>query len=199
VRTVAITGNIASGKSTVARLFESWGARRLDADAITRDLQQPGQPVFDAIVRRFGEGILTADGALDRAGLRQIILQDPRARADLNTIVHPAVYREIERRLAEFEAAGVPIGVVEIPLLVETGAAGRFDCVVLVVAPRATTIERLITHRGLDAATAGRFLDAQASPADARRSSDFVIENGGTPEELAAAARDVWRAIADRA
>lgn len=199
MRTVAITGNIASGKSTVARLFERWGARRLDADAITRELQQPGQPVFDAIVQRFGNGIVTPDGALDRAALRQIILRDPDARVDLNAMVHPAVYREIERRIAALAAEGVETCVVEIPLLVETGAARRFDVVVLVAAPRAMLIDRLIATRGLDADTARGFLDAQASPEDARRSSDFIIENTGTLGELEAAAHAAWRAITDHA
>lgn len=199
MRTVAITGNIASGKSTVARLFERWGARRLDADAITRELQQPGQPVFDAIVQRFGDGVVAPDGALDRAALRQIILRDPDARAGLNAIVHPAVYRELEHRIAALAADGVELCVVEVPLLVESGAARRFDIVVLVSAPRAVLVDRLIETRGLDAGTARGFLDAQASPDDARRSSDFVIENTGTMGDLEAAARTVWRALTDRA
>ncbi|HET8634975.1 MAG TPA: dephospho-CoA kinase, partial [Gemmatimonadales bacterium] len=100
---VAVTGNIASGKSTVARLFENWGAERIDADAITRELQQPGQPVFDAIVRRFGHQILQPDGTLDRRALRDVILADPAARADLNAIVHPAVFDEVERRASGVE------------------------------------------------------------------------------------------------
>ncbi|HEX6990657.1 MAG TPA: dephospho-CoA kinase [Gemmatimonadales bacterium] len=192
---VAVTGNIASGKSTVARLFEAWGAERVDADAITRQLQAPGQPVFDAIVRRFGNQVLQPDGSLDRGRLRDIILADPAARAELNAIVHPAVYEAIDALGTQRSAFGPQPIIIEIPLLFETGAADRFDRVVLVEAPRATILERLVDGRGLDPVTAARFLDAQADAADVRRFSDFVIENDGSLAQLEAAARAVWRKL----
>lgn len=198
---VAVTGNIASGKTTVARLFESWGAERIDADAITRELQQPGQPVFDAIVRRFGPHILQADGTLDRRALRELILADSNARADLNAIVHPAVFEAIEVLSARRSALGArrqtldaPI-VIEIPLLFETGTAPRFDRVVLVHAPKEVLLQRLIGPRGLDPATAERFLAAQADARTVRQQSDFVIENGGSLAELEAAALAVWQKL----
>jgi len=197
MRSVAVTGNIASGKSTVARLFESWGASRIDADALTRELQAPGTPVFRAIVRRFGPSVVAPDGALDRAGLRQIILTDPTARTDLNANVHPAVYLRIEEELAALRARRQPVAVVEVPLLVETGAAGRFDQVVLVEAPRAQIIERLVRIRGLDRETARRFLEAQAPAISARGQSDFVIRNEGSLEALERAAQAVWRKLAN--
>lgn len=196
---VAVTGNIASGKSTVARLFEAWGAGRIDADAAARDLQRPGQPVFDAIVRRFGPQVLAPDGTLDRVWLRNLILADPVARADLNTLVHPAVYARIEQQLVEFRAERMPVAVVEVPLLFESGAAGRFDRVVLVESPRDLIIERLVRLRGLDPETARRFLEAQASAEAAGRASDHVIANTGSLDELEQAARAVWRKLAQHA
>ena len=196
---VAVTGNIASGKSTVARLFEAWGAGRIDADAVARDLQAPGQPVFDAIVRRFGPRVLTPDGSLDRAWLRNLILADPTARADLNALVHPAVYARIELLLLQLRAERIPVAVVEVPLLFETGAAGRFDRVVLVESPRDLIIERLVRLRGLEPETARRFLEAQASAEAAVRESDHVITNAGSLDELEQAARAVWRKLAQHA
>ncbi|HET9603174.1 MAG TPA: dephospho-CoA kinase [Gemmatimonadales bacterium] len=206
---VAVTGNIGSGKSTVARCFEAWGADRIDADAVTRQLQEPGQPVFDAIVRRFGNRILQSDGTLDRRALRDVVLADPDARADLNAIVHPAVYAALDAAIAkrqtpddgreafgvERPTSGSPPIVVEIPLLFETGTAGRFDRVVLVQAPRALILERLVTGRGLDSVTAARFLDAQAEASKVRQLSDFVIENDGSVDELEAKAYAVWRKL----
>lgn len=196
---VAVTGNIASGKSTVARLFEAWGAGRIDADAVARELQAPGQPVFDAIVSRFGPRVLTPDGSLDRGWLRNLILADPAARANLNALVHPAVYARIEQQLMQFRAGRIPVAVVEVPLLFESGAAGRFDRVVLVESPRDLIIERLVRLRGLEPETARRFLEAQASAEAAGRESDHVIANTGSLDELEQAARAVWRKLAQHA
>lgn len=197
MRSVAVTGNIASGKSTVARLFESWGADRIDADALTRELQSPGTPVFQAIVGRFGPSVVAPDGALDRAWLRKVILADPTARIDLNAIVHPAVFTRIGEELAASRTRDRPVVVVEVPLLFETGTAGRFDQVVLVEAPREQIIERLVRIRGLDPETARRFLDAQAPADSARGRSDFVIRNDGSMEALEREARVVWRKLAN--
>jgi len=192
---VAVTGNIGAGKSTVARLFEDWGAARIDADAITRELQTPGTPVFAAMVRRFGTGILLPDGGLDRKRLRDIVLTDPSARDDLDALVHPAVYARIRQELERLGAAGTPIAVVEVPLLFETDSAGQFDRVVLVTAPRDQLLARLATTRSLPPETAGRFLDAQARASAVAPKSDHVIENRGSPDELRQAARAVWREL----
>lgn len=182
-------------------MFEDWGAERIDADAITRELQQPGQPVFDAIVRRFGHQILQADGTLDRRALRELILADPKARSDLNAIVHPAVYEAIEALSAERSARDArrrtpdaPL-IIEIPLLFETGTAQRFDRIVLVHAPREVLLHRLMALRGLDPAAAERFLDIQADADAVRQQSDFLIENSGTLADLEAAARAVWQKL----
>ena len=191
--TVAVTGPIASGKSSVARLFETWGAARLDADAIVRELQEPGQPVLQAIVHRFGHDVLAGDGSLDRAALRALVLDDSRARADLNGIVHPAVYAELERRLGELAAAGTAVAVVEVPLLFETGRAGRFDRVVIVQADADLRRRRLMETRGLDHETAQRFIAAQQPLPDG--TGALVVRNDGSRELLEQRAHATWRAI----
>ncbi len=126
--TVGLTGNIASGKSTVASLLrDRHGLAVIDADQVARDVVAPCSPALDAIVRRFGERVLSPDGSLDRATMRAVVLADPRARADLEAITHPAIYRHIDRWMREQRAAGAAIVVVEAALLVETGQQRRYD------------------------------------------------------------------------
>src|SRR5919201_1662043 len=133
---VALTGNIAAGKSTVAELFRRWGATLIDADQLVRELQAPGSPVLEAIVARFGAAVLRADGTLDRAALRRRVMADPAAREALERIVHPAVHRRREELLREAGRRGDRIVVSEIPLLFEVADSREFDAVVLVDAPR---------------------------------------------------------------
>jgi len=193
---VALTGNIAAGKSSVARLFAAWGATVIDADALVHELQQPGTAVLDAMVSRFGAGILRPDGRLDRPALRRRISDDSRARADLEAIVHPAVARRREALIADAAARGAPVVVSDIPLLFEAGDPGAFDRVVLVEAPVSVRRDRLVATRGLDPAEADRLIAIQM-PSEAKRSrSHFVIENAGTEAALEAAAGAVWRELA---
>jgi dephospho-CoA kinase len=196
---VGLTGNIAAGKSAVAELFRRWGATIIDADRLAREAQQPGSPVFGAIVERFGPGILGPGGGLDRARLRDLVLRDPEALADLTAMVHPEVQR---RRLALLEDArlrGDRIVVSDIPLLFEAGDPAKFDAVVLVDASVPVRLQRLIARRGLDPATAGRMIDVQMPSARKRSLSDFVIDNDGDEAALERAAAAVWRVLADRA
>ena len=197
---VALTGNVASGKSTVAALFEDWGATVLDADATVRRLQQPGTPVFAAIVARFGPGILAQDGTLNRAGLRARILADPAERQALEAIVHPAVRAE-RRRLLESTpdgaAGGGPGAIVvsDIPLLFEAADPGEFDAVVLVDAPEPQRIARLIQDRGLSREEAQALVQLQL-PADQKRlRSDCVIDNDQSREVLRDRAWLAWRKL----
>lgn len=195
---VALTGNIASGKSTVARLFAEWGATVIDADEIVRTLQRPGTPSFHGIVARFGLGVVAKDGTLDRAALRARVFQDPKARADLNAIIHPAVAEERARRVAAAQAQGAALVISDIPLLFEVGDPDAFDAVVLVDAPTAVRRKRLATDRHLDPATADAMMAAQM-PAETKRSrSTFVIDNDADLETLASRARLVWQALVAR-
>jgi dephospho-CoA kinase len=196
---IGLTGNIASGKTTVAELFRRWGATVIDADRLAREAQEPGSPVFGAIVERFGSGIIGPDGGLDRARLRDIVLRDPAALADLNAIVHPEVQRRRLERLEGARRRGDGVVVSDIPLLFEVGDPAEFDAVVLVDAPVALRLQRLVARRGLDPATASRMIEVQAPSERKRALSDFVIDNDGDEAALERAAAAVWRALRDRA
>lgn len=196
---VALTGNVAAGKSTVARLFAEWGATVIDADAIVHELQQPGQPVLRQMVTQFGAGILRPDGALDRSALRRRILDDPAARLALEAIVHPAVARRREALVAEAAADGVQMVVSDIPLLFEAADPGAFDAVVLVDASEEVRADRLVRLRGLDPAEANRLIASQLPSSKKRELSDFIIVNDGSETELLATARAVWEQLSARA
>ncbi len=196
---VALTGNIAAGKSAVAELFRRWGATVLDADAIVREVQEPGTPVLRRIAERFGRGILRPDGSLDRPALRRIVMADAEARGELERIVHPAVHARRAELEAEAEARGDGIVVSDIPLLFESGDPRRFDAVVLVDAPEPVRLRRLMQHRGLSEAEAREMIRAQLPAAAKRAGSDFVIENDGDLAALERAASAVWRALVARA
>jgi dephospho-CoA kinase len=196
---VALTGNIAAGKSAVVELFRRWGATVLDADAIVREVQAPGGPVLQGIVERFGPGVQAPDGTLDRAALRRMVLADPRAREALERLVHPAVYARLTALAAEAAARGDPIVVSDIPLLFETGEPDAFDAIVLVDAPEPVRLRRLMTDRGLPEREARALIEAQLPASRKRARSDFVIDNDGDLAALERAAREVWRALAARA
>lgn len=192
---VALTGNIAAGKSSVARLFAEWGATVIDADAIVHALQQPGTPVFDAMLARFGPGILRPDGELDRPALRRLVLNDPAARADLEAIIHPAVAARRTALIADAVRRDAGIVVSDIPLLFEVADPADFDRVVLVDAPEAARRDRLVRIRGLDPAEADRLIATQLPSAGKRARSHHVIDNDGSPAALEAAARRVWKLL----
>lgn len=192
---VGLTGNVAAGKSSVARLFASWGALLIDADRIVHELQQPGTPVLAAMVARFGPGILEADGTLDRAAMRRRISTDPAARRDLEAIVHPAVRARRDQLMAAARQAEVPVVVQDIPLLYETMDPDGFDAVVLVDAPASIRRERLMRDRGISREEADRLMAIQM-PSELKRSrSRFVIDNDLDRDALAARTRAVWDAL----
>ena len=196
---LALTGNIASGKSTVAELFQSWGAVIIDADQIVRELQQPGSPVLGAIAARFGPDVILPDGQLDRGRVRQIVMRDPEARADLNAIVHPEVHRRRAELLESARQQGARVVVCDIPLLFESADPAAFDAVILVDAPEPLRLQRLMESRGLPADEARRMLATQM-PASEKRDwvggtpprAPFVIENEGDRAVLEQRARAVW-------
>jgi dephospho-CoA kinase len=195
MRNVALTGNIASGKSTVARLFAEWGATVIDADQIVHELQRPGTPTLAAIAERFGDRMIRPDGSLDRAQLRELVFGDPDALAALNAIMHPAVARERERRLAAASAHGAAVVVSDIPLLFEVANPDAFDAVVLVDAPVDVRRGRLMKHRQLDRTAADAMIAAQMPAEEKRKRSHHVIMNDGDFEQLQGRARAVWEAL----
>jgi dephospho-CoA kinase len=196
---VALTGNIASGKSAVVDLFRSWGATIIDADQLVREAQRPGTEVLSAIAFRFGRDVVLPGGELDRAALRGKVMGDDQALADLNAIVHPAIHRERDRLLAEARARGDGIVVSDIPLLFEAADPGEFDVVVLVDAPEAARRQRLIANRGLAPAEADRMMRSQQPAPGKREKSDWVIDNDGTLEALEQRAKGVWQELEKRA
>jgi dephospho-CoA kinase len=187
---VGLTGGIGSGKSTVSALLAGKGAVIVDADAITRSVQQPGQPVFEAMVERFGSGIVGADGLLDRPAVAAIVFNDEQAKKDLEAIVHPAVGAEMLRQLQE-HADTEAVVVYDVPLLVESGKKGYGAVVVVDVDPE-IAVQRLITHRGFDERDARARVANQASRADRLAVADRIVDNSGSVAELEAQVEDLW-------
>lgn len=191
---VALTGNIASGKSEVARLLAARGAKIIDSDVLAREVVAPGTPGHRDVVARWGTDVLTPNGELDRAALRQLVFADPKEREALNAIVHPRIAVRRDELLARARADGAPVVVCDIPLLFETGLQRDFDRVILVDAPLEVRRRRL-RDRGLGDAEAERMIAAQLPAETKRAAADFVIDNGGTLSELAAKVDDVWERL----
>ena len=195
---VALTGNIASGKSTVAQLITAKGVPLIDADLLARKVVAPGTPALARIAEQWGAAIVGSAGELDRAALRALVFGQPDQLALLNAIVHPEVDR---LRKVELEAArerGAPIVLCDIPLLFETNLSGDADTIILVDAPPAERLERLEHTRALDRATAQAMIAAQMPSEDKRPLADFVIDNDGSIEKLRDAVDAVWRLVEKR-
>jgi dephospho-CoA kinase len=196
---VALTGNIAAGKSTVVDWFRRWGATVVDADALAREAQAPGGEALTAIVRRFGSNVLAKDGTLDRPALRAKVMGDDEALSALNAIVHPAVQRRREELHEAARQRGDALLVNDIPLLFEVLDPAQFDAIVLVDAPVAVRRTRLRSLRGLTNEDADRMIAAQMSAGRKRAQSQYVIENAGTLGQLEAKALEVFIALRRRA
>jgi dephospho-CoA kinase len=192
---VGLTGNIASGKSTVAQLFGGWGATLIDADVLARQAVDVGMPAYHAIVERWGQGVTAPDGPIDRRQLRQRVFSDSEQLEALNAIVHPEVQRLRDQLVDDARRRGDRIVVCDIPLLFERRLADQFDRIVLVDAPRPVRMERLVRDRGLETTEAMKMIASQM-PAELKRArADYLIDNTGTPEELETRAREVWHAL----
>ncbi len=200
MRRIALTGNAAAGKSTVAAFLRGWGVTVIDADAIVRELQAPGAPLLRAIVRRFGQGVLRPDGTLDRPRLRALVLGEPAKRLALEALVHPAVAERREQLEAEAEARGIGTVVHDIPLLFEAMDPGAFDAVLLVDAPEPLRRARL-AERGLSPHEVEQLLAAQRPPEEKRAwrggprdAPALLIENDADLATLEARSRAAWEA-----
>lgn len=184
MKLVGLTGGIASGKSTVAKILESLGAAIINADVLAREVVEPGQAAWKDIVATFGAEILQPDQNLDRAKLRTIIFDNPDARKKLELIIHPQVRALAEKRIRERAAAGYSVVVYEVPLLFEGHLHEWLRPVILVASDINTQRRRLQKRDGLEPAEAQKHIDAQMSLAEKRRLADYVIENNGSLEDL---------------
>ncbi len=189
MRRVGLTGGVASGKSTVAAILAELGAVVIDADLLAREVVEPGTPGLAAVVAAFGESVLTDDGRLDRPALGARVFGDQEARRRLESILHPL----IRARGAELEAAAPADALVvhDIPLLVESGQADRFDAVVVVDAPVETQVERMVADRGWSREDAQARVAAQASREQRRAVATYLIDNTGTRDDLRERVREV--------
>lgn len=192
---VGLTGNIGSGKSTVAQMLSERGATIIDADVLARRAVELGTAAYHQIVRRWGQPVLAPDGHLDRAALRRIVFADHDQLEELNQIVHPEVERLRSRLLDQARKRGDNVVVCDIPLLFERHMTDRFDRIILVDANRALRLERLVKDRGLRETDAMEMIAAQM-PAELKRArADFVIDNDGTLTQLEQRVQDTWNAL----
>lgn len=195
---VAVTGGIGSGKSTVTARFAERGCPVIDADRVAREVVEPGEPALAELAERFGDAVIRSDGSLDRAALAAIVFVDGDARADLERITHPRVAARMAERIAELnaqpDARPDRVVVVDHPLLVETAQSGRFDAVVVVLAPESVRLQRLADERGMNPQDVRARIAVQASDAERRAVATHVVDNSG---DLASLLAQVDRIHAD--
>jgi dephospho-CoA kinase len=198
-RVIGLTGGLASGKSTVAAMLRDLGAVVVDADAIVRELQEPGTPVYRAIVEAFGPDVVRPDGALDRSALASRVFTDTEARQRLNAIMHPRVRELIRQEEADLQAR-LPAGAViilDIPLLLDTAAREDFslDGVIVVAVDEATQVARARARDGLTEEEARQRLRAQRPLREKVAEADWVVDNSGSPQHTRREVEAVWRRL----
>ncbi|HJV09193.1 MAG TPA: dephospho-CoA kinase [Acidimicrobiales bacterium] len=192
---LGLTGGIGSGKSTVAALLSQLGAVVVDADALAREAVAVGTPGLQAVVERFGAGVLRGDGSLDRPALAGVVFDDAEALADLNAIVHPPVRAAIAARVAALEGTESLV-VLEIPLLVESGRSYGASQVIVVDAPEEVAVRRLAEQRGMDPVDARRRMAAQVSREERLAAADVVVDNSGSLDDLRRQVEALWEGLA---
>ena len=191
---VGLTGGVASGKSTVARILDELGAVVIDADVLAREVVAPGTEGLRRVVEEFGPDVLAPDGSLDRPRLGAVVFGDAEARRRLEAIVHPLV-RARGRELEEAAPQGSVV-VHDIPLLTETGQADRFDAVLVVDVPVETQVQRMLEQRGMTRAEAEARVAAQATREQRLAIATHVIDNTGTREDLRDRVAEVFEKLA---
>ncbi|WP_274387563.1 dephospho-CoA kinase [Salsipaludibacter albus] len=189
---VGLTGGIGSGKSTVAGMLAEAGMVVIDADAIAREVVEPGEPALAAIAERFGDTVIDDGGGLDRAALAAIVFRDDDERAALEAITHPAIRAEVSRRHRAATARDPEaIVVLDHPLLVETDQVDSVDALVVVLAPARQRRDRLVTHRGMDPDDVDARMASQVDDATRRAAATHVLDNSGSRDDLAGQVADL--------
>jgi len=192
---IGLTGNIASGKSEIAKMLADRGATVIDADLLAREAVEPETQALRDIVKRWGKDVLNKDGSLDRAALRRIVFADQSELDALNRIVHPGVTRLRDREIAQARERGDPIVICVVPLLFERNIVDEFDAIVLVDSPRPLRLERLVATRGMEATEAMNMIASQM-PAELKRArADYVIENNGSLQDLERDVNALWSSL----
>lgn len=197
---IGLTGGMGAGKSTVAALLADHGAHVVDADAIAREVVEPGEPALAAIAEEFGDDVLTDEGRLDRAAMAAIVFGDRERLDALEAITHPAIRDRISRRLDEHAAADdadTRVVVLDHPLLVETGLAATLEVVLVVTAPEDLRVERLAAGRDIDPEDARARMRNQAGDAERRAAATHVVVNDGDLDDLTARVAEVWMDVTD--
>ena len=194
---VGLTGGIGSGKSTVAGMLAERGAVVIDADAIARELVEPGEPALHLLVDEFGASIIADDGTLLRGRLAELAFASTDGTARLNAIMHPLIAAESRRRIEAAAAGGANVVVYDMPLLVETGQADLVDVVVVVDVPVEMQVERAVGQRGLDEADVRRRIEVQATREQRRAAADVVIDNSGDVTSTRAQVVDLWNRLVE--
>lgn len=192
---IGLTGGIASGKSTAARILEENGLLRVDADRVARDVVLPGEPALEELKLRFGEQILTPEGTLDRAALGRLVFADTEARRDLEGILHPRIWERLKAALVRAEQERRET-VVEIPLLFESGRENDFETIWVVTVPEELQARRLVARDGFTAEEVQQRLASQLPLVEKARRAHLVLDNQGPVEDLEAAivrALEQWR------
>jgi dephospho-CoA kinase len=189
---VGLTGNIATGKSEVARMLVELGAYVIDADKVAHEVMRPGGPAYDAVVETFGLEVLDADGTIDRGKLGAIVFRDPAALRRLEEVIHPATIAEVDRRIAR---AAAPVVVVEAIKLIEAGMHRGYDALWVVTAPRSLQISRLVANRELSGEQAALRIDAQPPQEEKVALADLVIVNDGDLAALREKVKAAWMQV----
>jgi dephospho-CoA kinase len=195
MRVIGLTGGIASGKSTVARMLADLGAHVVDADAIAREVVAPSEPAFAEVVATFGEEFVGRDGLLDRKKLGKLVFADAEKRRALNAIVHPQIARRSEQRLAELRAQGLAVAIYEAALLVENGVHRTLDGLMVVACDEATQLRRLISRDQLSEAAARARIAAQLPLADKIKVATWVIDTRGPLSDTRDQVARAWQGI----
>jgi dephospho-CoA kinase len=189
---IGLTGNIAAGKSEVARMLAGLGARVIDADEVAHQVMRPGQAAYGAVVEAFGRQILAADGSIDRGKLGAVVFRDPEALRRLEAAVHPAIVAEVN---CQIERATASVVVVEAIKLIEAGMHRDADALWVVTAPRSLQIARLVARRGLTEEEAALRVDAQSPQQEKAALADQVIVNDGDLDDLRQKVEAAWAQI----